>query len=1286
MWLVRFSRLVICVLVLGVTAVVLAQPPVPRAAHRSLYVLPFAAAEEDADAQALGVGLAQAMRTQLMELPKLHTSPLWADVAEAMRLWPVPEQATVPASREQAQAVLEQLHLDAVVFGQVSRQGAEYLVQAQLLSRDQAQPAVTSLTIPAAGSTYQVPNVCAWVLEQVGLDPAFADQVGGMAPPDVESILALGQAALAPALEQRLAILEPAYALAPRCLALGAALATAYLQAEHHDFALHIARYLSNQQGGGWLSGYLLAEVQAARGDAQQADASLGAWLQAYPESHLTQRLAAELLARRKLWDRCWEQCESLLRLDPRLPHFLTSAAALYLEGAQDIRGDLLRTELTFDQMAAYDHGMQWARRVAQQAVDLSPDYLKPRLVLLATLDRSGWYFEAEAVFEEIVERDPGNPAAFEEGHVLVMGADEFAARAAAAPARTAEAHHLLGELAAARIAENEDISPKVIADALEHFQAAIALGGADEGALHAHAADLLLRLDRPQEAWPHVQRALELGKEASGRLVLGRYYQASGELEKAEEALIRATVHAPENGFIQLSLGRVRAQRQDFQGAERALLTTWDLLGVQNMLPARELARMYYQQRRWGDCLWALSTYEAFGDGTFALTGAQEAQVLTALGAPTAAALAQAGHSLGDFSLPSLEHMPQPPGRAIAVFALRPEDQADAEGRALGVAVGVLLRNRLLEVPDFDRSPRLSDLEPLPEFGGAPTISAAALEPEQVRSVLRKSNCQAGVTGSLRRQGAQWHLTFQVATADGQGETQLELTATAETLGVEVPKLVPALAQALGGSVPEELAGALTAAATRQPEALLALGQAYLVSRFQEAEPELQKAAGDPRFYDGQLAFCSWAEYWRRLPQRQQALGRLQVLHPDWRATLQQRVSVLLEGREYLAVQRAGREALARWPQSSWVQRLLCDLHYQMSRHLAGAARASLRNLLICTDYDPRAAWPWLSAAFRELEVPDVERPETLPEQMATADIPAGGAEKLALAACRRATELAPENPRAWSQLAHLLSHAGAPKEEVRQAVDRAVALNPLWVESYRWALYSEFVSVYDTAEERNALLRRAIEAHPVTPEEQFAVAELIARETSENWVEPSIAAQAVEYYRAYLALGRPEPYAVRLHLARCLYALSDYAGAIEQSKVAEDAGGVGGGLRCLALLRLGRVPEAVREAEADIAEDESAGAWLALALGRALLGDKAGAEEALQNTYRLEYPNWFVAFIWAQVHFHLGRYAEALEYYEQAVAEAPKAPPLTPEQVQLARQGAAQAERPGEHAPDNQ
>lgn len=195
---------------------------------------------------------------------------------------------------------------------------------------------------------------------------------------------------------------------------------------------------------------------------------------------------------------------------------------------------------------------------------------------------RQGAFAEAERLFRQAIQRDPGYARAHAElANTLMLRATfrQIPLEAGYAQARAeaehalaldpglSEAHTVLGGIA--------DVHDWDFAAAEEHFRRALAANPGDAWA-HSLRAWLLMRLGKPEEAFREARRAVELDPfSAVAYISLGAMYAHTGQPQPAVEAYQAALALAPNSApisanlaFIYSDLGR---HADAIRSAERA-------------------------------------------------------------------------------------------------------------------------------------------------------------------------------------------------------------------------------------------------------------------------------------------------------------------------------------------------------------------------------------------------------------------------------------------------------------------------------------------------------------------------------------------------------------------------------------------------------------------------------------------------------------------------------------------------------------------------------------------
>ncbi len=195
---------------------------------------------------------------------------------------------------------------------------------------------------------------------------------------------------------------------------------------------------------------------------------------------------------------------------------------------------------------------------------------------------RQGAFAEAERLFRQAIQRDPGYARAHAElANTLMLRATfrQIPLEAGYAQARAeaehalaldpglSEAHTVLGGIA--------DVHDWDFAAAEEHFRRALAANPGDAWA-HSLRAWLLMRLGKPEEAFREARRAVELDPfSAVAYIGLGAMYAHTGQPQPAVEAYQAALALAPNSApisanlaFIYSDLGR---HADAIRSAERA-------------------------------------------------------------------------------------------------------------------------------------------------------------------------------------------------------------------------------------------------------------------------------------------------------------------------------------------------------------------------------------------------------------------------------------------------------------------------------------------------------------------------------------------------------------------------------------------------------------------------------------------------------------------------------------------------------------------------------------------
>ena len=204
---------------------------------------------------------------------------------------------------------------------------------------------------------------------------------------------------------------------------------------------------------------------------------------------------------------------------------------------------------------AAWDalerNDFRFAERAAREALARSPADAEALYLLGSTLLFEGRFPEARAPLEAAAARLSRRGVRYRLGHCyLALGDPAQAERVLRAEAEqhpeSANAHNTLG-VALVNQAKH--------AEALAAFRASLALEAAHAEA-NANAANLLFRLDRPQEALPFAAQALQANPElAEAHLNHGLILHALKRYEEAVASLGRAYRIAPDTPYALSSL-----------------------------------------------------------------------------------------------------------------------------------------------------------------------------------------------------------------------------------------------------------------------------------------------------------------------------------------------------------------------------------------------------------------------------------------------------------------------------------------------------------------------------------------------------------------------------------------------------------------------------------------------------------------------------------------------------------------------------------------------------------
>ena len=214
------------------------------------------------------------------------------------------------------------------------------------------------------------------------------------------------------------------------------------------------------------------------------------------------------------------------------------------------------------------------AERTAREALARSPEDPEALYLLGSTLLFEGRFAEARGPLEEAARGQPRRGVRYRLGHCyLALGdaprAEQVLRAEVAQYPQSANAHNTLGVAL---------VNQAKQAAALAAFRAALDLDPAHAEA-NANAANLLFRLDRPEEALPFADRALETHPElAEAALTHGlilhalkRYEEAVASLERAYRlaadtpfalsSLVWSALHCCDWRTLQAHLGALRAQ-----------------------------------------------------------------------------------------------------------------------------------------------------------------------------------------------------------------------------------------------------------------------------------------------------------------------------------------------------------------------------------------------------------------------------------------------------------------------------------------------------------------------------------------------------------------------------------------------------------------------------------------------------------------------------------------------------------------------------------------------------
>jgi tetratricopeptide (TPR) repeat protein len=289
----------------------------------------------------------------------------------------------------------------------------------------------------------------------------------------------------------------------PRNALLREALARTLLVAGRTGEAYEELRALLDQAPLHLAANYLSARILFEEGREPEAMSRLEIVLRANPEHVEARLLLARHLQRRGLLPEAIRHLEAVVTGDPRLV---------------DVSYEL---GLAYASVGRLDEAMGIARQLEQSRARDPRAALLRGGVLLERLDFAG----ALAAFQAALKLDP---------------------RLANAHRGAGQAHEGLGE--AARAAEA--------------YRRALALGGDDTIALNNLAWVLSEGLDRPDEALPLAERAVQLAPRSGEMLdTLGRIHYRRGDYAKAADLLREATTRLPENGVVHYHLGLAYAK-----------------------------------------------------------------------------------------------------------------------------------------------------------------------------------------------------------------------------------------------------------------------------------------------------------------------------------------------------------------------------------------------------------------------------------------------------------------------------------------------------------------------------------------------------------------------------------------------------------------------------------------------------------------------------------------------------------------------------------------------------